>query len=397
MSELERSRGRLRRAATALGCVVGGVLLIALVFQGLTADMQEGEEDPAAAFRPARVERDDLSETIVASGTMEPLVRVPVISEVSGIIAAVHVEEGQRVSRGQPLFELDRERLQARVAGQRAELALSKAHARYDLIGRAEAERDLARRKYQRVAQLHENDVASSLELEQAEHALRVAEISLRDAHAEAAARDASVMSAREALRQAERDLENAIIRAPIDGVVIEREGEIGRAVADVTRSGGTIVAVIADDRRIRLVAEIDENDVARVRVGQDARISIDAFPEEKFVGCVRKISAAGTSTGNIANFEVEIEIEPDERLRVGMSSDARIVVREHTEVLLVPNAALVRGEEETLVRVPEAEGGSRHRLVPIDAGFSDGFRTVVSDGLSEGDVIMVRSEGVRS
>jgi len=397
MDELERSGGRLRRTAIVLACTALGALLIVLVFRGLTADMQDGEADPAAAFRPARVERDDLCETIVASGTMEPLVRVPVIAEVSGIIAAVHVEEGERVSSGQPLFQLDRERLQARVAGQRAELALSKAHARYDLIGRAEAERDLARRKYQRVAELYEKDVASSLELEQEEHALRLAEISLRDAHAETAARAASVMKAREALRQVERDLENAIIRAPIDGVVIQREGEIGRAVADVTSSGGTIVAVIADDRRIRLVAEIDENDVARVRVGQDARISIDAFPEEKFEGRVRKISAAGTSTGNISNFEVEVEIEPDERLRVGMSSDARIVVQEHQAVLLVPNAALVRNEEATLVRIPEVVGSSRHKLVPVDTGFSDGFRTVVSEGLSEGDVIMVRSEGIRS
>ncbi len=397
MREFGKSGGRLRQMAIILGCTILGAMLIALVFRGLTADMQDGEEDPAAAFRPAQVERDDLCETIVASGTMEPLVRVPVIAEVSGIIAAVHVEEGQRVSRGQPLFELDRERLEARVAGQRAELALSKARARYDLVGRAEAERDLARRKYQRVAQLHENGVASALDLEQAEHTLRVAEISLRDAHAEVAARNASVVKAREALRQAERDLENAIVRAPIDGVVIEREGEIGRAVADVTSSGGTIVAVIADDRRIRLIAEIDENDVARVGVGQEARISIDAFPDEKFAGRVRKISAAGSSTGNVSNFEVEIEIEPDERLRVGMSSDARIVVREHREVLLVPNTALVRHEEATLIRIPEVGGGGRHKLVPIDAGFSDGFHTVVSDGLSEGDVIMVRSDGIRS
>lgn len=393
----EAAPGRsLRRIA---GWTVGGIALAGAavaVFAGLTADMRGEDDEAGAAYRSRTVERGALRETVVASGTMEPLVRVPVISEVSGIISHVHVEAGDRVKRGQPLFELDRERLEARVAERRAELQLREAQARYDLVGRAEADLEQARREHARVERLKERDVLAQQALESSQHDLRLAQIALNDSHAETAARAASVAQARESLRQAERDLENAIVRAPIEGIVIEREGEVGRAVADVTAMGGTTIAVIADDRRIRLVAEIDENDIAGVRPGQHADVTIDAFPGERFAGSVRKVSAAGVQTGSISNFEVEIQLDPDERLRVGMSADARVVVREHEQVLLVPNAAIVRQASETLLRVRDVGGGERSKLAPVELGYSDGFQTIVTSGVGEGDVILVHSEAER-
>ena len=390
MSERSRWGGRRRRVLWIGASAATGVLAIGLVFQGLTADLRPEEDDLDAVLEPAAVTRDLLRETVVAAGTMEPLVRVPVIAEVSGVIDAVRVEEGERVTRGQALFELDRERLEARVAERSAELDLRRANARYDLIGRARAMLDYAQREHARTTALHERNVASVQDRERTEHELRLAEISLRDAHAELAARRAAVAAAREMLRQAERDLENAVVRAPIDGVVIEREGEIGRAVADVTKTGGTIIAVIADDRRIRLVSDVDENEIARVRVGQSAEISIDAFPDETFRGRVRKISSAGTTIGSVSNFEVEIELDADERLRVGMSADARIIVREHDNALLVPNRALVRREGVTFVRRTDV-GGASYELVPVTIGYSDGFKTVVHEGLADGDVVLER------
>ncbi len=393
MSEIEGRTRRARRLVWILASVALGVLAVFLVFRGLTAGLQEGEHDPDAEYEPVAVERHDLAETVVASGTMEPLVRVPVIAEVSGIISEVLVEEGDRVERGQPLFELDRERLEARVAERRAELDLRLALARYDLVGRAKAMLAHAQREHRRLSELYENNVASQQDLERKQHELRLAEIALSDARAELAARRAGVAQAREMLRQAERDLANAVVRAPIDGVVIERQGEIGRAVADVTANGGTIIAVVADDRRIRLVAEVDENEIADVRTGQRARVSIDAFPDETFEGQVLKIAAAGTTVGNVSNFEIEIEIAPDERLRVGMSADARVVVRQHRAALLVPNRALVRREDGPRVRVVDVGGGG-FALVPVRTGYSDGFQTVVREGLTEGDVVLVRNGG---
>jgi HlyD family secretion protein len=381
-----------RRIARFVLAPLAVFALLVAVFVALRGGVQQQSGDTDPTLVPAAVERRDLAVTIAAAGRLEPLVRVPVIAEVSGIIARVLVEEGERVERGQPLFELDRERLEARVAERRAELALRLAEARHDLVGRSGAERDQAQRDRDRTAQLLEHDASSATELERVELRLRLAEIALQDARAETAARRAAVDRARELLRQAERDLEDARVLAPIDGVVVERPGEVGRAVADVTANGGTVIAEIADDRRIRLIAKVDENDIARVALGQTAQIALDAFPDETFQGRVRKISAAGTREEQIADFEVEIALDPDPRLRIGMSSDARIVVRELHDVVLVPNDAIVHQEGGTLVRMPGVGGGGP-RLVPITTGYSDGFFTVISHGLQEGDVILVRAE----
>jgi HlyD family secretion protein len=126
--------------------------------------------------------------------------------------------------------------------------------------------------------------------------------------------------------------------------------------------------------------------------VGQPARVHIDAFPGEVFTGTVRKVSSSGTSDGGVSSFEIEIEVAPDQRVRVGMSADARVEVRRHRSVLLVPNTALVRTEAGAKVRV--AKRGGRPELVAIEEGYSDGFRTVALGGLSEGDTVLVRSDG---
>jgi HlyD family secretion protein len=388
-----KAKATLRRISWIAGGTIGVALASVLAFRGLTAGLDPEDDTPLASLRPESIARDDLLETVAASGTMEPRVRVPVIAEVSGIIAIVHVEEGERVARGQPLFELDRERLEARVAERTAELSLRQANARFDLVGRARVDRDRAAQDFARAKELRANGVASELEFERAERDARVAEISVRDADAELAARGAAVLQAREALHQAERDLRNAVVRAPIDGRVIERAGEIGRAVADVTANGGTTIAVIADDTRIRLVAELDENDIARVRPGQRALVTLDALPDETFEGTVRKVSSAGAIEANVSSFTIDVELPADERLRLGMSADARIVVGEHPAVLLIPNSALVRREREVLVRVPDVGGGRAYRFVPVKTGYSDGFRTIISEGLADGDVVLVAGE----
>ena len=313
-----KTKPTLQRIGWIAAGAIGVVLAIVLAFRGLTAGL-EPEDVPPAALGPESVSLGELLETVAASGTIEPRVRVPVIAEVSGIIASVHVEEGERVVRGQPLFELDRERLEARVAERQAELLLRQANARFDLLGRARVDRDRAAQDFARARALREKGVASQLEFERAERDARVAEIAVRDAGAERAAREAAVLQAREALRQAERDLRNAVVRAPIDGRVIERAGEIGRAVADVTANGGTTIAVIADDTRIRLVAEIDENDVAQLRPGQRALVTLDALPDEKLEGTVRKVSSAGAIEANVASFTIDVDLPDVERLRVGM------------------------------------------------------------------------------
>lgn len=382
-----------RHLAGYVAIAAVGLGLLALTYRGLTGGLGPEDRDGGLLLLGEPVKIDDLQHRVVATGRMEPRSRVPVRSEVSGLVRVVRVEEGDRVRGGEPMFELDRERLTDRVNELRASLESRRAAARYDLVGRALLDVEQTRREHARVESLHEKGVLSRQRFEESRHALRLSQLALNDARAETAVRSAGVAQAEHLLRQAERDLERAVIRAPIDGLVVERPVDVGAVVADVTANGGTLLAIVADDRRMRLVAEVDENDIAPVRVGQVAEVTFDAFTGERFSGVVRKVSSSGTVDRNVSNFEVEIELPPDERLRVGMSADARIVVYEYRDVLVVPNRAIVRSEAAPRVRLrgPGPEGG--FRLVEIREVYSDGFRTVVEGGVSEGDVVLVPAD----
>lgn len=384
---------RARKITSIIAAVAGLGAFVWLVYLGLTWDLRQREADAAVSFRTIKVVRGDLRETVAATGTMESVTRVDIKSEVPGVVRKLYVEEGDRVTRGEPLVELDLDRLADRVAELRAVLEARKAQARQEVVARANADLEQARRDHLRVERLHKTGVTSSQELEDAQHKLRLAEIAASDAQAERAARNAAVLQAEAALQKAQRDLEHGILRAPIDGVVIRREAELGTPVADMSASnGGTLVAVVADDHHLRLVTQVDENDIAHVRVGQTADVHIDAFPNESFTGTVRKVSSAGTLDQKVANFRVEIELPRDERIRVGMSADARLTVGEHHAVLLVPNTAVIRTQAGPSVRLPNGNGPPR--LAPIREVYSDGFQTAVGAGLSEGDEVLVRSDG---
>lgn len=390
-AQLMATPGRSQKLVIVFTSALGLLALLWLIYLGLTWDLRSGTREPDAAFQPVAVTRGDLPERVVATGVLEPSARVVVQSEIPGIVAVVHIDDGERVTRGQALVELDREPLEDRVAELAAALEMHRARARFDLVGRARAELDKAQRDLKRERRLLEKGVVSRERIEDLAHTVRLLEIAATDARAELAARRAAVKQAENAHRRVERDLAKTVIRSPIDGVVVRREVEVGTAVADL-QNGGTVVATLADDSRIHVLAEVDENDVAGVRLEQPAEVHIDAFPGEVFAGLVRKVSSSGTSEGGISSFEVEIELAPDERVRVGMSADARVEVRRHRGVLLVPNKALVRTEAGAKVRIVNQR--QRPELVPIDQGYSDGFQTVALRGLSDGDTILVRSDG---
>jgi HlyD family secretion protein len=379
--------------ARITGTALAAASLLLFAYWGVTRDLGASEVDVAAGFRAVRVERGDLRQTVVATGRIEPYARLEVKSQVPGLVRRVHAEKGDRVLAGAPLFELDTERLAARVAGLEAALAMRRAEAQRDLVGRATLVLAERGREFERAKELHAHGVVSPTELERAEHALRIAEVDLTDARAESAARSAAVQEAEGTLRQARKDLEESLIRAPVDAILVERRVEIGSVVADVSAAGGSVLAILADDSRLRLVAEVDENEIAPVRVGQPADVALDAFPGETFAGTVVKVMESGTVETNVSNFEVEIELPADPRLKVGMSADARVVVHEWSDVLLVPNAAIERDGDAPAVRVvdPEADAGARR--VAIREIWSDGFKTVVGDELHEGERLLVAGE----
>ena len=127
--------GRSKKLGTALASALGLLALLWLIYLGLTWDLRSSAREPDAAFEPVAVARGDLPETVVATGVLEPSARVVVQSEIPGIVAVVHIDDGERVTKGQALVELDRERLEDRVAELAAGLEMRRARARFDLVG----------------------------------------------------------------------------------------------------------------------------------------------------------------------------------------------------------------------------------------------------------------------
>jgi HlyD family secretion protein len=359
------------------------------IFQGLTWGLDDGRARADPRFEEVPVVRGDLPEQVIGTGVTKPLRLVVVQSEIPGVVARVHVDDGDRVKPGDVLVELDPDRLQHHVSELRAALAEAQSRARFSLVGKARVDLMEAEEAHERVARLAAENVASNERLVTSRHALERARVALADAAAEEAARRAAVERAEAALAMAEKNLEKSVIRASLDGVVVSRSVEVGSAVTDLEH-GGTVIAVLADDKSIHVLAEVDENDISKVREGQPAEMRIDAFPDERFEGHVRKVSLSGNTKGTLASFEVEIEVAPDPRFRVGMSSDVRITVDEYRDVLIVPNTAILRRDGGSMLR-RLLNGHGEFEIVQVSALYSDGFRTALAgDAVAEGDRLLV-------
>jgi HlyD family secretion protein len=315
----------------------------------------------------AKVTRAALERIVVASGTIEPEDLVEVRPKVSGIVERFRVDAGDRVRVGQVVAEIDRETLQAAVREARA------------IVREAVVARDHAGLELQRRVDLFKRGVDSQDALDRD-----------RAAHAGAEAR---LQRAQATLERLEQELAYATITAPIDGVVLRRELNPGAAVASVASvTGGTVLMTIADTSQMHLLGTVDENEIAQVRVGMDARIRTDAYPGRHFPGRVRKIASLGDRKENVTSFKVEVTVlDGVQEMWPRMSGDADIVAEVRDGALIVPEAALLYDGDTVLVEV--VERASRPQLVrrPVRTGIFNGDRVEILDGLAEGDEVKLQ------
>jgi HlyD family secretion protein len=320
------------------------------------------------AMPTAKVERARIERVVVATGTIEPEDEVEVRSRISGIVEKIDVAAGDRVQRGQPLLELERELLAAQVAEARARLAGAQA----ELI-RASAE-------LRRAVKLKDGGTMSASQEEDAVTRQRSAEA--------AVARETAVLDTLQI------QLGYATVEAPMDGTILDVDVKIGTAVASVVSvTGGTRLLTIADDRRLHLDGLVDENDVAWVRVGQPARIRTEAYPGRTFAGEVRKIKPLGERQQNVTYFKVEVLVTDPEAalLRTRMSADADIVSEVVEDALVVPEAALLY--EGDRVYVERRVGGTEPEFAQatIRIGILESGRAQVLDGIAAGDEVKLK------
>jgi HlyD family secretion protein len=383
----KKRAGRVRRrAATASAAALAAVGIgYCAVHRGPSS--AGGAEPELKAYVVAST---SLRETVVGTGTVEPALRVQVKSEVPGIVSALHVERDERVTVGQLLVSLDPSRLEAQRDELRAAVEVQRNLAAEELAAVAAARLDHARREFRRVEELAAGGVVSQRARDDARLEFETAQLGYSNAKHQAAARRSELERISRSLERVERDLERLEIRAPIAGILLERPVELGSPVADVSASnGGTLIATVADDSALHLLAAFDENDIRGVARGQPAEVRIDALADDVLPGKVTRIASSGRFERGATVFDVEISLPSEARLRVGMSGDARVVVATHADVLVVPSDSIVRGPDGPSVRRRSSSNGG-FELTPIEEGYSDGLSTIVASGVRAGDTLLV-------
>jgi HlyD family secretion protein len=398
---MSRLRKRLIYAGSTMVVVAGG-LYGYVVRAGSRVDI-----DPS---RLATVERETVVRSVVATGKVEPVTKVEIKSKANGIIERLHVDVGDEVEAGQVLAELDKEQLAARLREEQANLQAAEANLQ---AARAQLEKNVidaegpdvefARRAFERARSLFEQKLVAQSALDEARSALEVAENRQRSARgqlsvsrARVAEAEAKVAQARASVSRAEEDLRNATIRAPIRATVLTRDVEIGSPVSSILNLGAnaTLVMTLGDIDRVFVRGKVDEADIGRVRLGQPARITVETFRDRRFEGRVTQISPIGVEKDNVTTFEVEVSIDnASNELRANMTANAEIILEEHPDSLVVPEAAIIYdAARNAFVEVPAPSERSGRRRVPIKVGVGNGTRTQVLEGLKQGDKVILPS-----
>lgn len=315
-----RGKRRLRWIIAAIGVL----LLTTAAYLWLAPP-----EQATLYYETAEVQQGNLTVTVTATGTVQPVNQVDVGSEISGTIKAVEVDFNDRVKRGQVLVRLDTDRLKAQVVEARESLESAKAK-------RQEAKATVleTQLRFQRCEKLFARQLCSGEDLDTA----RASQARAKAAQASAAAQ---VAVAQATLGARETDLAKAVIRSPIDGVVLKRQIEPGQTVAASLQA--PVLFTLAEDlAHMELHVAVDEADVGKIAEGQSAVFTVDAYPERIFPATISQVRFAPQTVDGVVTYETVLSVDnSDLALRPGMTATAVITVQRLTDVVLIPNAAL--------------------------------------------------------
>jgi len=357
----------------------------------------------------AVVERTDLARSVVATGKVQPVTQVEIKSKASGIVLKLPVNIGDIVHKGQVICELDQNDLipalrQQEAALHVAEAGVRSAKADYDRYKVDAAgpdvpflKRDLDRARTMftsgLIAQNSRDDAEKNYEM--AVQKQESAKANLGSATAAIARAEAAVEQQRATVSMAEENLRNATIVSPIDGVVLSRDVEVGAAVSSilVMGSGAPLIMTLGDLSEVYVKGKVDETDVGKVYLGQSARIAVESFKDQKFAGHVTKISPMGTEKDNVTTFEVRVSISNEKHLlKAQMTANAEIILDEHHGVLAIPEGAVLYNKDKsTAAQVPDSTSATGMRKIPITTGISNGAKTEVTKGLTQGQQVVLQ------
>ncbi len=357
----------------------------------------------------AKVERIDLARSVVATGKIQPEIQVEIKSKASGIIQKLPVNVGDIVHKGQVLCELDQNDLLPALRQQQAALHVAEANVKsaeadYERVRVDAAGPDVPflKRDAERARKMFADGLIAQNARDDAEKNYQLAVQKQESAKANVGTANAAISKAKASLEQqqavvamAEENLRNATIISPIDGVVLSRDSEVGTAVSSilVVGSSATLIMTLGDLNQVYVKGKADESDVGRIWLGQPARITVESFKDQKFEGRVTKISPMGTEKDNVTTFEVRVSISNDKHLlKAQMTANAEIILEEKKKVLAIPEGAVVYNKDKsTSVEIPDATGEKGVRKIAITTGISNGAKTEILKGLSEGQQVVLQ------
>lgn len=301
-----------------------GVLFLALL--AVSACNKSKAEEQEAAPETALVEKQDLNVRAEAAGLVEPITTVEIKSKASGEVTAVHVETGQEVQRGKLLVEVEPRDVRNAFAQAAADLEVATARAQTSAANK------------RRVEQLRAQNVATEQELETA---------MLEEANARA-----QLVKARTNVELARERMRDVTITAPLNGTIIEKTIEPGNIIASAsgTFGGGTTLLKMADLSVVRVRALVDQTDIGKIQPGQQARVTVEAYPGRPFTGQVMKVEPQAVVDQNVTMFPVLIHLQNDERLlKPGMNTEVEIEIAQRDDAIVIPNDAVVSMRDATV------------------------------------------------
>jgi HlyD family secretion protein len=337
----------------------------------------QGRESDDSELTLVQISRGEITEKAVAIGQIEPRLTFHIKSKISGIVSRCGFEVGDHVKRGDALFEIapDPTPLEVVEAERMVEASQS-------AFKRAEAD-------WNRTNELARQGVIANDRVDQTLESYELTKIEL------ARAKDNLQLTLEGRVDGRGVKLES-IIRAPGEGILLRRPVNPGDPVVPLTSyQEGTELAAIADMDDLIFKGTVDEIDVGKLQVGLPARLKIGALPEAIVTGTLTRIAPQAIERDNAKLFEIQIELDPADGilLRAGYSANADLVIREKTEILLVPERLVLFEDdgEQTYVEVPGSGLDAEPQKVQIETGLSDGMNIEVTSGLEEGDQVVER------
>lgn len=381
------------------------LLFIVIVATALARLVKGTRIDPN---RIAQVKRGDVARSVIATGKIQPITKVEVKSKASGIVEKLYADINNRVKKGQALAQLDQQEILAQVDAQKAQLAAAEANVstfqaniEQDKVNAAAPDLPMYKITVDRYKKMLADGIVSQQAYDDANKDYLAALTRSESAKAQVLVDTAKLKQARAqvqqskaSLAQLQEQLSYTTIVAPMDGVILSRDVEIGDAVSSILVLGSTATLIMTegDTSQVYVDGKVDEADIAHVYMNQPARIKVESFRNRTFYGKVTKISPMGVEKDNVTTFEVRVSINnPGGELKANMTANAEILLDEHKNVLTVPeNAVTYNNKKEAFVDVPDPKQKDGVRRIPVQVGLSNGSVTEIVSGLKEGqDVVL--------